>query len=85
MSELIIRQYEEGDEVGIVELLTKTFPKWSKQLICDPIDFWGWKYQKNPLKDQYNIVALDGKKIVGCFHSLSLRIKIALLPFCLRR
>ena len=76
MSEVQIRPYEIGDEAGIVELLNKTFTKWPKQSVCNPIDYWRWKYLKNPYQDKFIVLALDGEKVVGCFHTMLQMIKI---------
>ena len=72
-TDMDIRFYESGDEEGIVELLKKTFPKWTE--FKDPIGLWRWKYVDTPL-DTLNIVVTDNGKIVGCEHAVIYNIKL---------
>ncbi len=65
------RNYKPGDETGIIVLLKKCFPKWSKM----PVKYWMWKYLESPL-GVYVYVALDGAKIVGVICDIPLRLKL---------
>jgi glucosamine--fructose-6-phosphate aminotransferase (isomerizing) len=46
-NDIIVRYYQPGDEEKIVELLKKTFPKWTE--FKDPLGLWKWKYINTPL------------------------------------
>ena len=59
MSEIIVRPYQPGDEVGIVSLFNKVFP----QKIS--LEHWRWKYQENSAGFPLISVAVDGTKIVA--------------------
>ena len=65
------RKYKAGDEDGILSLLKKTFPKWSKRTV----DYWRWKYLDSPL-DPRVYVALDGSKVIGAFCEIPISIKL---------
>ena len=68
-----VRFYEPGDDEDIVELLKKTFPKWSS--FNDPLSLWRWKYIDTPYNS--TIVVVDtGEKIVGCSHSIVFNAKL---------
>ncbi len=68
-----IRFYQPEDDESIVELLRKTFPKWSK--FKDPLKLWRWKYIDNPQKTLITIVLVDNK-IVGFNHSIYYKAKL---------
>jgi hypothetical protein len=74
------RIYEDGDEKGIVDLLVKVFGKWPRGSISISIseDFWFWKYLENPLSDFLISLCLDEGKVVGCFHTFQMRVKIGI-------
>ena len=72
-NDIIIRYYQPGDEEKIVELLKKTFPKWTE--FKDPLGLWKWKYIKTPLKNII-IVVEAGEKIVGCNHAVIFKAKL---------
>jgi hypothetical protein len=76
MSDIKIKKYEKGDEYGIIELLNKTFTNWHQKSNCSQIEYWRWKYLKNPFPENFVTLALDGQRTVGCFHSFPQRIKI---------
>ena len=76
---LSYRLYEEEDEYNIVNLLTTVFGRWpSYDINCDAVDHWRWKYLENPVRPGFISLCLDGDNIVGCFHSVPMRIKIGL-------
>lgn len=75
------REFAEGDEPALVELVKSTFPSFLKG------DYWVWKYKLNPDFDpSLVVVAEKGEEVVGCNHwlvrglklSSSLRVKAAL-------
>ena len=76
MSVIQIRPYEKGDESAIVELLNTVFKGWHSQLKCSSMDFWRWKYIKNPYTKNFTVLTIDDERVVGCFHGLTQRIKI---------
>jgi hypothetical protein len=65
------RKYRPGDEAGIVALLKKSFPKWSRR----SVDYWRWKYTSSPLGASVH-VAVDGDKIVSVICNLAFYIKV---------
>ena len=72
-----IRAYQQGDEQKIVDLLTETFNGWPKRdLQCDPVDHWRWKFLDNPLKKCVVALATSEDRVIGCFHDIIQRIKI---------
>jgi hypothetical protein len=68
-----IRPYQPGDDEKIVQLLTKTFPKWAK--FNDPMKIWKWKYIETPQRSNIVLAVID-EKIVGCLHSIFLAAKV---------
>lgn len=72
-----VRPFQPGDEKGIVELLELVFDGWPKfDIPCSPLEYWRWKYQKNPLRMDQIAVGVSDHRIVGCLHSFSLKIKV---------
>ena len=59
MSEVVLRTYEPGDELGIAQLFEKCFLKPLS------LEHWEWKYTKNPYGNHYIIVALSDGRIVA--------------------
>ncbi len=69
--------YKDGDEEGILHLLTKAFGGWPRHNIdTSVLDHWLWKYPENPLSENIISLCLDGKKIIGCQHTWQMNIKI---------
>src|SRR4030042_1978794 len=72
-----IRIYQEDDEYEILDLLELVFGQWpGYDIKCDPIDHWRWKYLENPVNKGLISLCLDNDKIIGCFHSVPMNIKI---------
>jgi hypothetical protein len=65
------RKYRPGDETGIVALLKKSFPKWSRR----SFDYWRWKYTSSPQGTSVR-VAVDGEKVVSVICNLIFNIKL---------
>src|SRR4030042_16027 len=68
-----IRDFREGDEKQIVDLLVKAFPKWSK--LDNPLDYYRWKLLENPVGKTITVAAI-GEKIIGQSNGIHLRFKI---------
>lgn len=68
-----IRDYREGDEKQIVDLLVKAFPKWSK--LDNPLDYYRWKLLENPVGKTITVATI-GEKIIGQSNGIHLRFKI---------
>lgn len=65
-NEVIIREYEDGDEEGIIIVLQEAFGDWPKvNLSCSKTAFWRWKHQDTPSETNLVHVAKDGDDIVG--------------------
>jgi hypothetical protein len=72
-----VRAFQPGDEEEIVKLLKLVFDGWPNfDLICSPLEHWRWKYQDNPLGMNRIAVGVSNNIMIGCDHSLPLRIKI---------
>jgi len=66
---MITREYKDGDEESIVELLDTVFNGWPKYDISDsPVDFWRWKYSEEPAQAKIFLIENDGK-IVASHHN----------------
>ena len=64
---ITIRQYQEGDEKEIVELLRLAFNGWPNfDLPCTPLEHWQWKYKDNPQNKIIASIAESEGRIVGC-------------------
>jgi hypothetical protein len=70
---LTTRQYLEGDEKEIVELLRAAFPSWAK--MSDPIEYWRWKYRRSPLETHIAVSTVN-EKIVGVAHCIKMKVKL---------
>lgn len=76
-SDIIIRDYEKGDEEQIIELLDLVFNDWPKfDLNCSKLDHWIWKYFKNPLQKNLLTVAIKDNQIIGNRGGVFRRYKI---------
>ncbi len=75
MSEITFRYSSQGDEEGIVKLLGRAYGGWPK-VDVDPLDFWRWKYRDNPYWKNDVSVAVAGEEIVGCKHSVYMKLKM---------
>jgi GNAT superfamily N-acetyltransferase len=77
MNEVSIRQYQEGDEEKIVELLQTIFTGWPRQQEnLSGIDFWKWKYLDTPPRQWVIVVAESNNEIVGCHHNAFFWMKL---------
>ena len=65
------REYREGDEYGIIELLNIVFEKWRSGL-----KYWKWLYEKNPAGRPVIWVAEDGNSIVGHYAIFPVKMKL---------
>ena len=71
-----IREYRNGDEAQIVELLDLVFEGWPKfDLKCSALDHWKWKYLDNPYKRHTITVAERNGTIIGVNHCFYLNIR----------
>lgn len=72
-----VRVYQPDDEEGIVRLLQLVFDGWPHlDLDCSPIDHWKWKFRDNPLKMSSITLAKSDDEIVGCHHTMPVRVKM---------
>ena len=74
--EFDVRPYATGDELEIVPLLEGVFGGWPHLDIESPLDYWRWKYLKNPLGKAIIVVAISSGRIIGCHHSVYLKLKL---------
>lgn len=71
-SQYSYREFAEGDEAALVELLKTTFPSFLKN------DFWAWKYKLNPNFDpSLVVVAEKDGEMVGCNHWLMRDLRLS--------
>lgn len=76
-TDYIFRSYSSGDEDKISELLTLVFGGWPHiDTDLSPVEFWKWKYLKNPVHPSHVIVGFDGEKMISCHHTMVLKLKI---------
>lgn len=72
-----VRPYRPGDEFEIVRLLGLVFDGWPHfDINCNPVDHWRWKYLDNPAGKIVCTLAVSDGRIIGCFHSPILEVKI---------
>lgn len=77
MDEVLIRDYQNGDENNITELLKLSFKGWPRpQEKLSDIKFWEWKYLDSPAKLKVITVAESNNEIVGCHHSSFFWVKL---------
>jgi hypothetical protein len=70
------RVYNTGDELQIVKVLDKAFEGWpSINLSQSKTDYWKWKYQNNYTKKLVGVAEIDNK-IVGCHHTVPMKVKV---------
>ena len=73
----LFRPYKTGDEEKIPELLSTVFKGWPHiDTDLSPIDFWKWKYHKNPVHPGYVSVGFNGDQLISCHHNMVLKIWI---------
>lgn len=70
MTSVQYRDFENGDEAGIVSLLRNCMPRgWGD------VEHWRWKYSLRPGFDRARIsVAVWDGSIVGCLHTTSVNV-----------
>ena len=75
--EYTVRLYHPGDELEIVPLLRLAFDGWPHlDMERSSLDHWRWKYGDNPVKPMCITVAISQNMIIGCQHSVQVRIRI---------
>ena len=74
---MAVRAYKEGDEREIVPLLELVFEEWPHfDIYCASLDHWRWKFLDNPVRSKTISVGIVKGKIVGCHHTIPLRVKV---------
>jgi hypothetical protein len=62
-----VRFFRDGDEHGLLVLLERAFEGWPKVDISVPaIEHLRWKLASAPSPMRYQVVAVDGHRVVGC-------------------
>ena len=74
-TEWIVRQYREGDEFQINRMRDK-IAGWGINESLD-LEFWKWRYKKNPAKSSLIFVAEHQNKLVGHYGILPTRMLIS--------
>lgn len=70
------RYYETGDEDQIIPLLDLVFQGWPQlNLHCSNKEYWLWKFLDRPIQG-FSMLSLYNGKIIGCLHSVPLKIKV---------
>ena len=73
----VIRQYEPGDDEGIVNTLDAAFNGWPKMdLNCSSLEHWRWKFLSCPIEPRIVIVAEKDNEIVGVSHLMPCMIHL---------
>ncbi len=65
-----LRKYRDGDEQAIVELLNIAFGRWHS------LEYWRWRYKKNPAGSPIIWLAEHDNKIIGHFAVIPIRMKV---------
>lgn len=77
MTEILYREYLQGDEIEIVSLLDQVFKGWPKfDLTKSNLDHWNWKYQDNILDRKLVAIAEADGKIIAFDHTQINLVKI---------
>src|SRR5690625_4830387 len=63
--EIIIRKYKKNDEYQILKLLNRNLNKQQHLNIERNIDWWKWKYEKNPFGDPIIYLGEYNKKVIA--------------------
>ena len=72
-----IRFFRRGDEDEILGLLRLAFDGWPHMdLNCSAIEHWRWKHEDNPSGKSIVSVGVSEGKIMGCSHTIPMRMKI---------
>ena len=69
-----VREFREGDQEKLVELLTTVFNGWPRiDVPCSPLNYWRWKYEGRPgVEKRISVVEAEGGDVVGCVHAIPL-------------
>jgi hypothetical protein len=71
------RQYVEGDEDQIIELLSLVFNPWPRfDLDCTLKEHWTWKMIETPLMVNHVVVAETNGKIIGIHQGIAKKMKV---------
>lgn len=65
-----LRKYRDGDEQSIVEMLNIAFGSWRS------LEYWKWKYKKNPAGSPIIWLAEHNNKIIGHYGIIPIRMKV---------
>jgi len=65
-----LRRYRDGDEQAIFDLQNTVFPNWRS------LEYWKWKYLKNPAGPPIVWLAEHDNKIIGHYGIIPVRMKV---------
>lgn len=65
-----LRRYREGDELGIFDFLNASFGKWHS------LEYWRWKYKRNPAGAPIIWVAERDGKIISHYAVVPVKMKV---------
>ncbi len=72
-----IREYRDGDEAQIVNLLELIFEGWPDfDISGSSLDHWMWKHKDNPYGKSIIATGRMKEEIISCLHYIPIRIKI---------
>ena len=71
-----IRDYAQGDEHAIVELLNTVFQGWPRVDAGSSLDYWRWKYEARVLPKKLITVLTTEDGVKACVHTLPVEIKL---------
>lgn len=73
----LIRNYQEGDDQKVVDLLDHVFNGWpDKNLPCSNVDHWRWKYLDAPIKKRLMGIVDSNSRVVGTNLGFYLNVKV---------
>lgn len=77
--DFVIREFEEGDEVPLLEAFNRVFASVDPNFVPRSLEHWRWEFRDNP--DGSAIwLALDGERIVGQYAGIRQRVLLEGVP-----
>ncbi len=72
-----IAEYNQGDEIEIVDLLKSVFEDWPMfDINYSALEHWKWKYLDNPYSKILIVLARNEEELIACHHDVPIKIII---------
>jgi len=69
-----LREYREGDEYAIVEMLKRALSGWLNH--PNAMEYWRWKYRRNPAGSSIVWLAEHNNRVIGHYGVIPVRMKL---------